>query len=61
MRELIGTYIKDFFYWCVYVLQVIGDVTGMGYMLANLVIFVFLQPALILLFMWLWWKEKRKQ
>lgn len=61
MKELIGTYIKDFFYWCVYVLQVIGDVTGMGYMLANLVIFVFLQPALILLFMWLWWKEKRKQ
>ena len=61
MRELIGTYIKDFFYWCVYVLEVIGDVTGMGYMLANIVIFVFLQPALILLFMWLWWKEKRKQ
>lgn len=61
MKELIGTYIKDFFYWCVYVLEVIGDVTGMGYMLANIVIFVFLQPALILLFMWLWWKEKRKQ
>lgn len=61
MRELIGTYIKDFFYWCVYVLEIIGDFTGMGYMLANIVIFVFLQPALILLFMWLWWKEKRKQ
>jgi len=59
MKEIVGTYIKDFFYWCVYVLEVIGDITGMGYMLANIVIFVFLQPALILLFMYLWIKERR--
>ena len=39
---------------CVYILQVIGNVTGMGYNLANLVIFVVIQPALILLFFYLW-------
>ena len=59
MREIVGPYIRDFFYWCVHVLEVIGDVTGMGYMLANIAIFVFLQPALILLFMYFWLKERR--
>ena len=52
--------INDFFYWCVYVLEVIGGVTGMGYELANIVIFVILQPGLILLFFILWRKEKKK-
>ena len=58
---MLETLINDFFYWCVYVLQVIGDVTGMGYQLANIVIFVFLQPALILLFFYLWIKEKHRK
>ena len=52
--------IIDFFNWCVWVLEVIGNVTGMGYELANIVIFVILQPALILLFFILWRIEKRK-
>jgi len=52
--------INDFFNWCVYVLEVIGNVTGMGYELANIVIFVILQPALILLFFVLWRIEKKK-
>ncbi|WP_440928703.1 hypothetical protein [Candidatus Pelagibacter sp.] len=52
--------INDFFNWCVYVLEVIGNVTGMGYELANIVIFVILQPALILLFFVLWRMEKKK-
>ena len=52
--------IHDFFNWCVYVLEVIGNVTGMGYELANIVIFVILQPALILLFFVLWRMEKNK-
>ena len=52
--------VNDFFNWCVYVLEVIGDVTGMGYELANIVIFVILQPALILLFYILWRREKNK-
>ena len=56
MNEFIGW----FFDICVYILQVIGDVTGMGYALANIVIFVTLQPALILLFFILWRKEVKK-
>jgi hypothetical protein len=52
--------IIDFFNWCVYVLEVIGKYTGMGYELANIVIFVIIQPALIILFYLLWKKEKRK-
>ena len=48
---------------CVYILQVIGGTPGEfghGYYLANLLIFVFLQPALILLFFVLWRRERRK-
>ena len=52
--------IHNFFNWCVYVLEVIGNVTGMGYELANIVIFVILQPALILLFFVLWRIEKKR-
>jgi hypothetical protein len=52
--------INDFFNWCVWVLEVIGNFTGMGYELANIVIFVILQPALILIFFILWRREKRK-
>ena len=53
--------INNFFQWCVWVLEVIGDVTGMGYELANIVIFVILQPALILLFFMLWRRERNKK
>jgi len=52
--------IDQLFWICVEILQWIGDVTGMGYNLANLVIFVILQPALIVLFFVLWRKEVRK-
>ena len=52
--------INDFFNLCVFALEVIGDFTGMGYELANIVIFVIIQPGLILLFYMLWRNEKRK-
>ena len=55
--------ITDFFMLCVYILQVIGGTPGeygFGYYLANIIIFVILQPALILLFFILWRIEKRK-
>ena len=52
--------VNNFFNWCVYVLEVIGSFTGMGYELANIVIFVILQPALIILFFALWVFEKKK-
>tara|TARA_R110000822_G_scaffold13706_14_gene48547 strand:+ start:317 stop:490 length:174 start_codon:yes stop_codon:yes gene_type:complete len=45
---------------CVYILQVIGDVTGMGYALANIVIFIIIQPALILIFLFLWLRLRNK-
>ena len=57
---MLETLINDFFYWCVYVLQVIGSTTGMGYQLANIVIFVIIEPLLILVFMYLWIKAKNK-
>ena len=52
--------IDQFFLWCVWVLEVIGEVTGMGYELANIVIFVILQPGLIILFFILWRNQKNK-
>jgi hypothetical protein len=52
--------INDLFNWCVYVLKVIGNVTGMGYELANIVIFVIIQPLLILIFFILWRREIKK-
>ena len=51
--------IDQFFLWCVWVLEVIGEVTGMGYELSNIVIFVILQPGLILLFFILWRSQKK--
>ena len=53
--------IEQFFLWCVWVLEVIGEVTGMGYELANIVIFVILQPGLILIFFILWRFEKKRK
>ena len=52
--------IHDFFNWCVWVLEVIGEFTGIGYELANIVIFVILQPGLILLFFILWRNQINK-
>ena len=55
--------IKEIFMVCVYILQVIGGEPGEfghGYYLANLIIFVLLQPALIVLFFTLWRIEKKK-
>ena len=52
--------ISDLFIWFVYVIEVIGDLTGLGYALANIVIFVILEPALILLFMFLWLRERKR-
>ena len=48
-------FITDLFMKCVYILQVMGGAPGgYGYYLANIIIFVVLQPGLILLFFVLW-------
>jgi hypothetical protein len=55
--------IKEIFMVCVYILQVIGGKPGEfghGYYLANLIIFVLIQPTLIILFFTLWRIEKKK-
>ena len=60
---MIEQLITNIFMFCVYVLQVIGGSPGefgLGYYLANLIIFVILQPALILLFFILWRIERKK-
>ena len=58
---------EDFVVWlfnaCVSILQFIGGMPGefgFGYYLANIIIFVVLQPCLILVFFLLWRIEKRK-
>ena len=50
--------IEEIFNYCVYILEVIGDFTGMGYFLANIVIFVIIQPLLIIIFFVLWRYER---
>ena len=42
--------IATIFGFCVWVLQVISDFTGWGYQLANIIVFIIVQPGLILLF-----------
>jgi len=60
---MIEELITQIFMACVYVLQVLGGTPGeygLGYYLANLIIFVIVQPGLILLFFVLWRREKGK-
>ena len=59
---MLEEFITDLFMQCVYILQVIGrspNEFGFGYYLANILIFVVLQPSLIVLFLGLWLREKR--
>ena len=52
--------INELFNWCVLVLEIIAEYVGMSYELINILIFVILQPLLILIFFYLWRKEKHK-
>ena len=52
--------IDQFFWLCVEAIKWFGDLTGMGYNLANIVLFVVLQPAFIVAFFILWRREVRK-
>lgn len=56
-------FITDLFMECVYILQVIGgspNEYGYGYYLANIVIFVILQPLLNIVFALLWLRSRKK-
>ena len=52
--------INDFFKWCVLVLEIMADLTGMPYELINILIFVILQPLLIVVFFYLWRREIKR-
>ena len=52
--------INDFFNLCVLVLEIMAEYTGMSYELINILIFVILQPLLILIFFYLWRRERHK-
>ena len=52
--------INNLFNWCVLVLETMSEKTGMSYELINILIFVILQPLLILIFFYLWRRERRK-
>ena len=52
--------INDFFNWCVLVLEIMAEVTGMSYELINILLFVILQPLLIVIFCYLWRRERHK-
>jgi len=56
MSELI----KGFFFECVEIMHFLAVYTFTTYKVINTTIFLFLQPALIILFFILWRKEKRK-
>ena len=52
----------DWLFWaCVDILKVWGDWTGLGYNLINILIFIILQPLLILVFFILWRHEVKKR
>ena len=52
--------ISEFFNLCVLVLKIMAKYTGMSYELINILIFVILQPLLILFFFYLWRRERHK-
>ena len=52
--------INDFFNWCVLVLEIMADLSGMSYELINILIFVIFQPLLIVVFFYLWRRETKK-
>ena len=53
--------VNDFYYWCVDVMHSLAELTNTTYEEINTIVFVIIQPALILLFMYLWWRERRKR
>ena len=52
--------INDLFNCCVLVLEIMAEATGMSYELLNILIFVILQPLLILIFFYLWIRVRKK-
>ena len=59
----IGDLMREYYELWVYILQYVGGNPGgfgMGYYIANILLFIFIQPYLIFLFYNLWKQEKQK-
>ena len=39
----------------------LGNITGLGYEMVNYILFIYIQPGLIILFFILWRREKKKK
>ena len=53
--------LTDKIFWkCVQFIEYVGNFTGLGYEFTNILLFVLIQPLLIIVFLFLWLKEKRK-
>ena len=60
MFEVLGNSIEWVFFLCVDIMHLVGFLTNTNYKDINTIIFLILQPALILLFFVLWRLEKRR-
>ena len=49
--------VNDFYYWCVDVMHSLAELTNTTYEEINTIVFVIIQPALIIIFMCLWLRE----
>ena len=58
--EKFYNWIERSFWNSIEIIEYIGQVTNLGYELTNVIIFVIIQPSLILIFLILWLLEKRK-
>ena len=52
--------VDQIFWKCVHFIEYFGDVTGLGYELSNILLFIVIQPILIITFLFLWLREKKK-
>ena len=53
-------WVDQLFWFCVEILKLGGEITGLGYNLLNIIVFIILQPALIVLFFILWISARQK-
>jgi len=58
--DIMGEFLHNYYDWAYDFLQLLGGYTYLGYMLVNFLIFIFIQPGLIILFFVLWRKERNK-
>ena len=60
MGESGVAWVDTIFKICVYILVDLADLIGISYEAINILIFVIIQPLLIIIFFVLWRKEKKK-